>query len=115
MKPAFQIEAFCAALDATRLSKMMTWKQVAEESGVSASTLTRMTKEGKRPDVDGLAALLTWSGLKAEAFLGGDQINQPEPLAAMTALLRADRKLDEPSRRALEAVLKSAYERFITV
>ncbi len=111
MKPGFQIEAFCAALDAQRLSKMMTWKQVAEESGVSASTLTRMTKEGKRPDVDGLAALLTWSGLKAEPFLGGEQTNQPEALAAMTALLRADRKLDEPSKRALEAVLKSAYER----
>jgi transcriptional regulator with XRE-family HTH domain len=112
MKPAFQIEAFCAALDATRLSKMMTWKQVADASGVSASTLTRMTKEGKRPDVDGLAALLSWSGLKAEMFLGTDQQNQPEPLAAMTALLRADRNLGDSGKKALEAVLKTTYEQF---
>lgn len=110
VKPGFCIEAFCAVLDAQRLSRMLTWKQVAQESGVSASTLTRMTKEGKRPDIDGLAALLRWSGLKAEQFIGGERRNEPEALAAMTALLRADPKLDEASKRALEGVLKATYE-----
>ena len=28
--------------------------------------------QGKRPDVDGLAALLAWSGLKAEDYLKAD-------------------------------------------
>ena len=112
MRPVFQNEAFCAALNAHRLSKLMTWKQVAEESGVSASTLTRMM-QGKRPDVDGLAALLVWSGLKAEDFLGPDQGNRAETLAQMTALLRADPKLNEPSKVALEVVLRSTYERLM--
>ena len=71
-----------------------------------------MTREAKRPDVDGLAALLTWSGLKAEDFLGTVQANRPETLAGMTALLRADKKLDERSRNALEAILKSTYAQF---
>jgi transcriptional regulator with XRE-family HTH domain len=114
MKPAFQNEAFCAALNAHRLSKLMTWKQVAEESGVSASTLTRMM-QGKRPDVDGLAALLAWSGLKAEDFLGPDQGNRAETLAQMTALLRADPKLNHAGKLALEAVLRATYERLLTL
>ena len=112
MKAVFENEAFCAALNSQRLAKLMTWKQVAEESGVSASTLTRLT-QGKRPDVDGLAALLKWSGLKAEDFLGPGQGNRAETLAQMTALLRADPKLNEPSKLALEVVLRATYERLM--
>jgi transcriptional regulator with XRE-family HTH domain len=63
----FDVDAFFAALDAHRQAKKRTWKQVAAETGVSASTLTRMA-QGRKPDVDGLAALLRWSGLKAEDF-----------------------------------------------
>ena len=68
MKGSFDNEKFYAALDASRVARGLTWKQVATESGVSASTLTRMA-QGKRPDVDGLAALLGWSGLRADSFL----------------------------------------------
>ncbi len=35
---------------------------------MSASTLTRMA-QGKRPDVDGLAALVAWSGLDADDYV----------------------------------------------
>ena len=68
MSANFDAEAFHAALDSQRLAMGMTWKDVAAEAGVSASTLTRMA-QGKRPDVDGLAALLQWSGLQAEMFI----------------------------------------------
>lgn len=108
MKPVFQLEAFCAALDAQRLTLLMNWKQVAEESGVSASTLTRM-QQGKRPDVDGLAALLKWSGLKADDFLGPEEGNRVETIAQMTALLRADPKLSDAGKKALESVLRATY------
>ena len=109
MKDTFDHGAFSAALIATRLSRQMNWKQVAAESGVSASTLTRMS-QGKRPDVDGLAALVKWSGLSADLFIDHPG-SSPEPLAQMTALLRADKKLNEASKRALEGVLLAAYER----
>ena len=65
----FDAEAFYAALDAERRSRRYTWKQVAEEAKVSASTLTRMA-QGRRPDVDSLAALVTWAGLSADNFVG---------------------------------------------
>jgi transcriptional regulator with XRE-family HTH domain len=44
----FDVEAFFAALDAHRQAKKLTWKQVAPETGVSASTLTRIA-QGKKP------------------------------------------------------------------
>ena len=110
MKQVFQNEAFCAALNAHRLSLRLTWKQVAEISGVGASTLTRMM-QGKRPDVDGLAALLKWTGLKAENFYNTKEVARPETLAEMTALLRADPNLNDASKQALEGVLFATYER----
>ena len=109
MKSGFDIAGFHAALDAQRSSKGLNWKEVSEQSGVSASTLTRMS-QGRRPDIDGLALLLAWSGLDASNFLPGT--NNPEPLAQITANLRADRSLKPESAKALEEIIKIAYERF---
>lgn len=111
-KGQFDVEAFYAALDSQRLSKRMTWKQVAEKSGVSASTLTRIA-QGRRPDVDSMAALLAWSGLKADSFIRCEQDTQTEsdPLAKITAYLRADPHLTPEAASAMEAVIKAAYEK----
>src|ERR1700756_3164843 len=101
-KEHFDTEAFFTALDAVREAKGHSWKEVAADSGVSASTLTRMA-QGKRPDVDGLAALLNWSGLKAEDYIKGRvaTTNKPETLAVISKLLRADRKLGKENATAL--------------
>jgi transcriptional regulator with XRE-family HTH domain len=111
-KEHFDTEAFFAALDGVREGKGRTWKEVAAESGVSASTLTRMA-QGKRPDVDGLAALLTWSGLKAEDYLKGRRpvSGKPETLAVISNLLRADRKLGKENAAALDQIIRVAYKR----
>src|SRR5271170_3083201 len=111
MRGQFDVDAFHAALDSHRESRRLTWKQVAAESGVSASTLTRMA-QGKRPDVDGLAALLAWSGLKADSFIRAERDVVPEPLAQITAYLRADSNLSAESANALEHIIRAAYERF---
>lgn len=112
-KGQFDAEAFYAALDSERLSKKLTWKKVAERAGVSASTLTRMA-QGKRPDVDSMAALLAWSGLDAELFIKGRskiQRNESDPLTRITTYLRADPNLTPAAATALEAVIKATYER----
>ena len=111
-KEHFDTEAFFAALDSVRETKGQTWKDVAADSGVSASTLTRMA-QGKRPDVDGLAALLTWSGLKAEDFLKGRRpvAGKQETLAVISNLLRADRKLGKENAAALDQIIRLAYKR----
>ena len=109
MRGEFDIVGFHAALDAQRASKGLNWKEISEQSGVSASTLTRMS-QGRRPDIDGLALLLAWSGLDAANFL--PEANNPEPLAQISANLRADRNLSPESAKALEEIIKVAYERF---
>ena len=112
----FDVETFFAALDAHRQAKKLTWKQVAAETGVSASTLTRIA-QGKKPDVDGLAALLRWSGLKAEGFVitGPKQPQRKaEPLAMICSQLRADPHLKKEDAEALEAIIRVAYEKLRT-
>ena len=110
MAERFDNEAFYSALNATRLSRQNTWKNVAEEAGISASTLTRIG-QGKRPDVDGLAALLKWSGLKAEDFIRDGESSEAEPLARVTALLRADPHLSPANAKVLEDIVMATYSR----
>lgn len=63
--------ALHAALDEQRLSRGMTWHQVAEEVGpsvVSAPSLTDLARGG-RTGVHVFMAILHWLGLPAESFL----------------------------------------------
>ena len=47
----FDVEALHAALEGERIARGLDWKDVSAQSGVSASTLSRLA-QGKRPDVD---------------------------------------------------------------
>lgn len=107
----FDLPGFYAALDSQRQARKLTWKQVAAESGVSASTLTRMA-QGKRPDVDGLAALTAWSGLDVDDFVRAEgKPTEPEPLAMISTYLRSDQNLSDEATVALEELIKATYER----
>jgi transcriptional regulator with XRE-family HTH domain len=112
-KAHFDVVAFYAALDAQRLARNLNWKKVAAEAKVSASTLTRMG-QGKRPDVDSLAALCAWSGLDADDYIRSEEVPaaQAEPLAKISTYLRSDPHLSSESADALDAVIKATYERF---
>ena len=108
----FDTEAFHAALDSQRQAMGLTWKDVADESSISASTLTRMA-QGKKPDADGLAALLNWPGLTAEAFIRTDNVRgKVDSMSQITALLRADKTLSKDSAAAIEQILKVSYKQF---
>jgi len=110
----FDSGGFYTALDAVRQARRRNWKQVAAESGVSASTLTRMA-QGKRPDVDGLAALAAWSGLNTDDFVRAEEERpEPEPLAKIATYLRSDRNLSPEAATALDELIKATYERLRT-
>ncbi len=111
-KRSFDADAFYAALDGERMARELTWKKVADESGVSASTLTRIA-QGKRPDVDSLAALAAWSGLNVDMFVKGRLSLQEEPerLAMISAFLRTDPQLNEEDATTLDEIVKAAYNR----
>jgi transcriptional regulator with XRE-family HTH domain len=110
-KSEFKAEAFFSALDSARVGRGFNWKQVADQSGVSASTLTRMA-QGKRPDVDSLAALVRWSGLSADPFVGVEaSLKSREPLSQIANLLYADSNLSNDSRETMIEMISAAYAR----
>ena len=116
-KGIFDAEGFFAALDDQRTLRGLTWKQVSDESDVSASTLTRMA-QGRRPDVDSLAALLKWSGLSAADYIidGADSEGEvPSPLENIAAQFRRDKNLPPEGKKAIEATLKAMYQHFSSV
>lgn len=107
----FNSEAFYAALNAARLSRQLTWKEVATEAGVNPSTLSRMG-QGKRPDVNGLAALLSWSGLSLDDFTKhGSSNRNADAIARITALLRADPNLSDSNAKVIEDIVTATYKR----
>src|SRR5205809_5227304 len=107
----FDGDAFYRALEATVSARSKTWKQVASETGVSASTLTRMA-QGRGPDAASLAALSAWAGLNPSDFVKAPyKGSRPEAIAQISTLLRTDPNLDTQSAAALEAIMKTAYER----
>lgn len=108
----FDGEKFVAALDSARRARKMTWRKVADEARVSASTLTRLS-QGKRPDVDSLGALSRWAGVKTDVFYTSDSPTpSAEALTKVTAYLRADPNLSPEGAKALEAILFATYEQF---
>ena len=64
----FDAKSLCAALDAQRGVRGMTWTQVAAATGVSAATITR-TRAGGRLEVDGMLAMVRWLGVPVETFV----------------------------------------------
>ena len=105
----FDFGAFYKELSATVAIRGITWKIVSEQTGVSQSTLSRMSK-GRQPDAASLTALSAWSGLDPVDFTTTLK-NDPEAVVMVSRLLRADPDLDEAGADALEAIITTAYER----
>jgi transcriptional regulator with XRE-family HTH domain len=107
----FDSEAFYKALEGAVRARSVTWKQVASETGVGPSTLTRMS-QGRRPDAGSLAALSAWAGLNPSDFVeGAYKADKSEAIAQISTLLRADPNLDKQSAETLDAIVRTAYER----
>jgi transcriptional regulator with XRE-family HTH domain len=107
----FDGDAFYRVLETTVTTRGITWKQVAAETGVSASTLARMA-QGRRPDAGSLAALSAWAGINPSDFVNAPyKATRTEALTQISTLLRTDPNLDAQSAEAVEAIVKAAYER----
>jgi transcriptional regulator with XRE-family HTH domain len=111
----FDLNAFVLALDAERRNRGLSWRQVADETGISASTLSRMT-QGKRPDVDGFAALTAWSGVDSNHFIRPSRRTRERPatLSAVSAAFHSDPHLSEEAARLLDDLVRTVYKRLRT-
>lgn len=111
------------ALDAQRRARHLSWRQLAEEAGVSPSLLSRMGN-GQRPDLDGFIALVQWLGTPAEEFAvqpdepgrtdsGGAAGGVPEPAleTQLAMLLRARDDLAEADKEYLLEIVGATMRR----
>ena len=105
----FDFAAFYKALSATVATRDISWKAVSEQTGVSQSTLSRMSR-GRQPDAASLTTLSAWSGINPVDYTTAPR-KDPEAVATVSRLLRADPNLDEDGADALEAIIITAYER----
>ena len=107
------VAALYVTLDSERQQRGLSWRQLANEAGVGASTLSRMA-QGNRPDVDSFVALVQWLGIPAEQFMrGGPASDAGRQVAtgsaqAVASLLRANKNLDPDSAAAIDDILQAA-------
>lgn len=110
--PVVDVRALHAALDAARCERGLSWRQLAKELGVSASTISRMAN-GLRPDVEAFASMTTWLRLPAERFYRTERSErEPELVAELAPLLRARGDLLEQDVAYLEQIIGAAVQRF---
>lgn len=112
----FDVAALHAALDSERRSRRLTRKDVAAQSGVSASTLTRLS-QGRQPDINSLAALTAWLGMSADHFMRTETTNRfgaASPLAQISSIIHQDPHLNSEGAVALEELIRATYARLRT-
>ena len=97
-------------------------RDVADETGVSASTLSRIENGTGKPDADNIARLTGWLNMPMERVMSG-QPQGSESTAVVyfpqeatpdivEAHLRADRNLTPETAKALSELFRVAYTQF---
>lgn len=98
-------------------------RDVADETGVSASTLSRIENGTGKPDADNIARLTAWLNVPMERIMGAPRADGDETAAVVyfpqesmpeivEAHLRADRNLTPETAKALSELFRVAYAQF---
>ena len=110
------------AIRRRREQKALSLRDVAEETGVSASTLSRIENGTGKPDADNIARLAAWLDMPIERVMHHDRaaaeakpvIYYPHESTTeiVEAHLRADRHLTPQTAKALSELFRVAYTQF---
>jgi predicted transcriptional regulator len=98
-------------------------RDVADQTRVSASTLSRIENGTGKPDADNIARLTTWLDVPLERILSGGREERDNAKAVVyyphestpeivEAHLRADRNLSPETADALSELFRVAYSQF---
>ena len=99
-------------------------RDVADETNVSASTLSRIENGTGKPDADNIARLTSWLDMPIDRVMNRGTSNRAtevepvvyyphEPMPEIVeAHLRADKKLTPETARALAELFRVAYKQF---
>jgi transcriptional regulator with XRE-family HTH domain len=104
-----------------RQQEQLSLRGVAQQTQVSASTLSRIENGTGVPDAPTLARLARWLNIPLERIVGGGQREVGDPVVyyphestpdIVEAHLRADRSLSPETARALAELFRVAYQQF---
>ena len=106
-----------------REQQNLSLRDVADETGVSASTLSRIENGTGKPDADNIARLAAWLDMPIERVLhhGHRSASDPKPVVyyphestpeIVEAHLRADKHLTPQTAKALSELFRVAYKQF---
>ena len=112
-----------SAIRRRREQQGMSLRDLADETGVSASTLSRIENGTGKPDADNIARLAGWLDMPIERVLhhGHRAGNDPNPVVyyphestpeIVEAHLRADKHLTPQTAKALSELFRVAYAQF---
>ncbi len=127
--PAVRLEDLSRLLRVKRKAERLTLEQVADKTGVSPATLSRLERwQGQSrsatgmpsaPDTRTLAALTRWLGVSIERVMdvgvpaeahGLEHASGASTPDIVEAHLRADRHLDAQTAAALARIFRTAYD-----
>lgn len=96
-------------------------RDVADKTGVSASTLSRIENGTGKPDADNIARLTDWLDMPIDRVMNKRTENEVEPVVyypheatpeIVEAHLRADKNLSDETAKALSELFRVAYDQF---
>lgn len=109
-KELFDSNRFYTDLDATRVGRKLTWKDVGAEARVNPSTLSRMS-QGQRPDATALASLSAWSGLNPADYVTHiERPARPDTLTQISSSLSQDPRLTPESAAMMRDTIQKLYD-----
>jgi len=122
-KPLVNTEELGRAIRRRREERKQSLRDVADETGVSASTLSRIENGTGKPDADNIARLVSWLDMPMERILAGrsSDSQSAKPVVyfphestpeIVEAHLRADRNLTPETASALSELFRVAYSQF---
>ena len=122
-KTGVNTEELGNAVRRRREQQNLSLRDVADQTGVSASTLSRIENGTGKPDADNIARLASWLDMPIERVMHHGQRNAADPKPVVyyphestpeivEAHLRADRQLSPETAKALSELFRVAYKQF---
>ena len=120
-EPLINVEELGNYIKRKRQSERLSLRAVAQQTQVSASTLSRIENQTGMPDAPTLARLAKWLNVPLERIVGGANSQTGEAVVyypqestpdIVEAHLRADRNLTPETAHALAELFRVAYTQF---
>lgn len=106
------VSALYGALDSRRSARGLSWRALAKEMRLSPSVFTRLA-QGRSPDLGSYIQMTGWLNVGLEKFVVGQRPKETpseETVTAIAAHLRADESLKPQSAKAIEKIVRAAYD-----